>query len=307
VRWSAKQFSTSRNSFELLGYLGEASEMTSPWDDLKLQDAKRADSFVGLIDERWTVVALPIGGFSLALAIEAMVRVLNDEAQELRTVTAMFAAPVRSGPVEIDVTVLRRGRSVSQLTATLRNPGNEAGLTAVAAFGANRRGFTFNDLTMPAVRPADQCQSWDQAKPADFVIEGPPPPYWTQVVESRLAVGRWDWEPPIGGMAEDVNWFRFHNAPTAPDGFLHRAVTTVLADSMPGAMSSKIADDNWFSPSVDLTIHYTGQLTPGWILAHGKVSWAGDGYASASVDLWDPRTNTLAARATQVMLFTFSS
>jgi acyl-coenzyme A thioesterase PaaI-like protein len=281
--------------------------MGSPWDDLKLQVLEGANSFVGSIDERWTVVALPIGGFPVAMAIEAMVRVLGDETQEIRTVTAMFAAPVKSGPIEIGVTVLRRGRSVSQLMATLRNPGNEAGMTAVAAFGASRRGFTFNDLTMPVVRPAEQCQSWDQAKPADFVFDGPPPPYWTQVVESRLAVGRWDWEPPIGGLAEDVNWFRFHDELTTPEGFLHRAITTVLADSMPGAMSSKIADDNWFSPSVDLTIHFTGQLTPGWILAHGKVSWAGDGYASATVDLWDPRTNTLAARATQVMLFTFAS
>lgn len=281
--------------------------MRPPWDDLNLQAGGVTNSFVGSIDEAWRIVALPIGGFPVAMALEAMVRVLSDETQEVRTITTMFAAPVRSGPVEIDVTVLRRGRSVSQLMATLRNPGNEAGLTAIAAFGANRRGFSFNDLVMPTVRPPEQCQSWDQAKPADFVIEGPPPPFWTQVVESRLAVGRWDWEPPLGGLAEDVSWFRFHDEPITANGFLHRAATAVLADSMPGALASKVAEYNWFSPSVDLTIHLTGQLTPGWVLAHGRVSWAGDGYASASVDLWDPRTKTLAARATQVMLFTFSS
>src|SRR3546814_7187549 len=51
----------------------------------------------------------------------------------------------------IDVTVLRRGRTMSQLTATVRNPDAEAGLTAIAAFGATRRGFEFTELVMPDV------------------------------------------------------------------------------------------------------------------------------------------------------------
>jgi acyl-CoA thioesterase len=280
--------------------------MPSHWDDLQLQATERPNSFIGSISDSWRVIAAPIGGFPVAVAIEAMVRVLSDDSQSLRSVTAMFAAPVQTGPIEVEVTIIRRGRSVSQLTASLRNVGSEAGLVAVAAFGANRKGFTFNDVMMPTVPPPEKCLNWEQAKPDDFVIEGPPPPYWTQVVEGRLAIGRWDWEPAIGGAAEDATYFRFFNEPISNDGSLHQAAIAVLADSMPGALYSKFQDQNWFAPSVDLTIHLTGQLTPGWVLAHGKVSWAGSGYASASVDLWDPRTNVLAARATQVMLFTFA-
>ena len=280
--------------------------MASPWDDLHLHPGDRPNSYLGSIDPDWVVRTLPIGGFLVGLAAEAMARTLNNETQLLRTITAMFAGPVRNGHVEIDVSVLRQGRSVSQLTATLRNVGAEAGVTVVAAFGASRRGFTFTDLEMPTVPAPENCKTWVEAKPADVVFDYPPSPYWTKVVESRLASGRWDWEPCPGGRAEDASWFRFFDAPTTGEGLLHRAALAVLADSMPGALNSKVDELNWFAPSIDLTIHMLGDVTPGWILAHSRASWAGSGYASASVDLWDPRTGVLAAHATQMMVFAFS-
>jgi acyl-CoA thioesterase len=314
--------------------------MNAPWNDLILQPGDTAMSFRGVISDSWRIAALPIGGFPVAIAIEAMAAVLArssgersesegsglllagsssarsesagsglattaDNTQRLRTITAMFAGPVAAGPIEIDVTVLRRGRSVTQLMATVRNPDKDSGLTAIAAFGADRPGFTFTDTEIPLVPPVEACRSWEEAKPEDFVSTWPPAPYWTEVCESRLAIGRWDHEPFVAGVAEEAMWFRFSNPPITHDGMLHRAVIAVLSDSMPGAVGSKVDEQNWFAPSVDLTIHYMGPLTPGWVLSHSRCVWAGDGYASASVELWDPRTKTLAARATQVMLFTF--
>ncbi len=279
--------------------------MSSPWEDLNLQAGNTATSFRGSIGDVWSIVSLPIGGFPVALAIEAMTRVVGDSAQKLRTVTAMFAGPVRSGPIEIDVTVLRRGRSVTQLTATVRNPGSPAGLTAIAAFGADRKGFTFTDVDMPDVPVVEVCKSWAEAKPDDFVLQFPAPRYWTEVCESKLAIGRWDHEPWVDSRAEEAMWFRFHEQPITDNGLLHSAAIAVLADSMPGAVGSKVSEQNWFAPSVDLTIHVFGDLTPGWTLSHSRCVWADNGYASATVDLWDPRTGILAARATQVMLFQF--
>jgi acyl-CoA thioesterase len=283
--------------------------MTSPWTDLYLErvasSTPNLQSFSGSISDAWRIAALPIGGFPLAIAVEAMKSTLGDDAQRIRTATAMFAAPVAVGPIEVDVTVLRRGRSVSQLTATVRNVGKDSGLTAVAAFGADRRGFAFTEIALPDVPAVELCKSWEEAKPDDFVSTWPPAPYWTDTCESKLAVGRWDHEPFVKGPAEESMWFRFTDQPTTLNGFLHPAVIAVMADSMPGAIGSKVDDPNWFAPSVDLTIHYFGDLTPGWTLSHARCVWAGDGYASATVDLWDPRTGVLAARATQVMLFTF--
>jgi hypothetical protein len=49
------------------------------------------------------------------VGLRARLAELDLPAKRLRSVTTVFAAQVGSGPVEIDVTVLRRGRSMSQM------------------------------------------------------------------------------------------------------------------------------------------------------------------------------------------------
>ncbi|MGZ4704695.1 MAG: acyl-CoA thioesterase domain-containing protein, partial [Acidimicrobiales bacterium] len=131
---------------------------TSGWEDLAVTPLSGGIDdglvrFTATIDDRWMLLVVPQGGVAAALAARAMAATLDDSGQSLRSLTAVFAGQVAVGPVEIDVTVLRRGRSMSQLTATVRNPGAKAGLTAVAVFGAPRRGFEFTDLIFPDVEP----------------------------------------------------------------------------------------------------------------------------------------------------------
>jgi len=122
------------------------------WADLELQpDGEVAGRFTGCISDPWVLAVVPQGGIVAALALRAMAETLGDPTQRPRSVTAVFAGKVAQGPVEVDVAVVRRGRSMSQLTATVRNPEEAAGLTALAAFGASRRGFSFTDLAMPSV------------------------------------------------------------------------------------------------------------------------------------------------------------
>src|SRR5690348_15001467 len=98
------------------------------------------------MDEAWNCPLVPHGGIVTATATRAMAAELGDASQRLRAVHAVFAGQVRPGPVEIDVTVLRRGRSISQLAATMRNVGADAGVTTMGVFGAPREGFDFVDL-----------------------------------------------------------------------------------------------------------------------------------------------------------------
>ena len=64
-----------------------------------------------------------MAGSITALALRAMAAELGTPDQSLRSVTTVFAAQVPPGPVDIDVTVLRRGRTMSQATATVRPVG----------------------------------------------------------------------------------------------------------------------------------------------------------------------------------------
>jgi acyl-CoA thioesterase len=221
----------------------------------------------------------------------------------------VFAGQVATGPVEVEVEVLRRGRSMSQCTATVRNPGAEAGLTAVAVFGAPRRGFSFVDATPPAVAGPDGVRSFRDPVPegVDFTFARPPMAFWEEIVDGRPVLGRAPWEPHEDGPAEMACWYKPDQPPLGPGGDLDPLAAVVMCDMMPGSVSQKVGptDDIWFGPSADYTIHLFGDVRPGWLLGHSRARWAGDGYASVEMTLWDRELRTPVAYATQVMFFAF--
>ena len=281
---------------------------TAAWQDLEVQARPgEPGRFTAELSDRWMLVVVPQGGAVAALAARAMATELDASEQALRSLSVVFAGQVAVGPVEIDVTVLRRGRSMSQLTATVRNPGAEAGLTAVAVFGAQRRGFAFTELAFPEVPGPDGLRSYRDPVPdgVDFEFPNDPMPFWEEIVETRPATGRAPWEPFEGGPAEVVYWYRLDHPPTAADGRLDPIGAIVLCDTMPGAVSQRLGQEEWFGPSADFTIHLFEPARPGWLLAHNRARHAGDGYASVEMALWDPTDRHLVAYATQVMFFAF--
>lgn len=280
------------------------------WADLDVRaDADRPGRFTGCIAERWMLVVVPQGGVVAVLAARAMAAMLGAPEQTLRSFSAVFAAQVATGPVEIDVTVLRRGRSMSQLSATVRNPGRAAGLTAIAVFGEPRRGFDFTELVPPTVPDPEELRGYRDPVPdgIDFEFAREPLPFWQDVIECRPAVGRPPWEPYVDGPAECVLWYRLDDPPLLDDGRLDPLAAMVLCDTMPGAVAQKVpsGDELWFGPSADFTIQLFGAPQPGWLLAHNRARYAGDGYASVDMALWDPTDWSLVAYATQLMFFAF--
>jgi acyl-CoA thioesterase len=223
--------------------------------------------------------------------------------QRLRSVTNVFAAPVGPGAVEIDVTVLRRGRSLSQVMAVVRNVGQAVGHTAIAVFGSSRPGFEFTDVTPPLVPSPERCPSFRDPPPAGFERRMRFP-YWDHV-EGRVALGHSPWDDWVPTSSERAYWYRFDEPPVVGRLLDPLAVVT-LCDTMPGAVGERMGPGLpfWLPPSADITIHLIGDAGPGWLLSHNRARWAGDGYASVEMALWDP-TRGLVAYATQVMLFVF--
>src|SRR3954452_17302175 len=137
-----------------------------------MRDESRPDEVVyrGELSEEWTALDVPQGGIVMGLAARAMAAALEAPDLRLRSITSVFAAPVRTGPVEVDVQVLRRGRSVAQATATVRNDGAVAGTTSVAVFGTPRVGFEFVVLVMPEA-PRPEASPPFREPPPDVVEE----------------------------------------------------------------------------------------------------------------------------------------
>jgi len=265
------------------------------------------------IDEVWNLRPLPQGGIVTAVACRAMAAELQNPEERLRTLHTTFVAQVAHGPVVVDVRTLRRGRSMSHLSAEVSNPGSTGGHLTTAVFGVARRGFSFTDLAPPPAPPPAQCRSWrDDPPPGTPALD--PMPFWRQRVEGRTVVGHAPWDVYEPRAAETVSWYRFFQPPLLDDGSLDPLALVVLVDTMPGAVGEKIGSGRrrqWFAPSVDLTVHLLDDCRSPWVLAHNTARHAGDGYASADMALWDcgpegtgrPR---LVAYGTQMFVFSFS-
>ncbi len=252
----------------------------------------------------WGAPTVPQGGLVTAVAARAMLGEIGASDQRLRSVTTVFADQVRPGPVEIDVAILRRGRSLSQVTATVRNVGREIGHASVAVFGNVRPGFEFSDVAPPEVPPPERCRSFRDPPPADFQPRFRFP-YWEHV-EGRVALGHAPWDDWVPTSSDRAYWYRFDEPPLVDGGHLDPLALVTLCDTMPGAVGERMGPGVpvWLPPSADITVHLLGDAGPGWLLAHNRARWAGDGYASVEVAIWDPRRG-LVAYATQMMLFTF--
>ena len=114
------------------------------------------------------------------------------------------------------------------------------------------------------------------------------------------------WEVVSNRTAEQAIWYRFDDTPWIDNGTrIDPFAVVVLADTMPGAIGQRLGptDRQWFGPSVDLTLHMCGDCRSEWVLSHNTARWAGDGYASVDMALWD--NDTLVAYATQTSFFTF--
>ncbi|HEY7069184.1 MAG TPA: thioesterase family protein [Acidimicrobiales bacterium] len=259
------------------------------------------------VDPCWNCPVIPQGGTMAALATAAMTAELADPGQRLRTQTTVFASAVPAGAVTIDVSVLRRGRSMSQVTATTRAAGADVGHTTVAVFGRDRPGFEFTDLTMPSVALPAGAPSFRDPPPPEVASEfqEDPFPFWEQV-EGRPVIGRPPWEPYVPTSSECAFWYSFDDPPLLPSGALDPLAVVALADLMPSSVGQRMGPlgRQWLPPSADLTVHVFAEARSRWLLAHLRARQAGDGYASVEAALWDEH-GTLVAHASQIMFLVF--
>jgi acyl-CoA thioesterase len=285
------------------------AETTHTWLDPSVRGR-----YSGVVDESWNLQPLPQGGIVTALAVRAMATELSEPGQRLRTLHTTYVAPVTHGPVEVDVEVLRRGRSMSHARAEVRNHGSAHGHLTTAVFGSARRGFDFTDLEPPeGFIPLSEARSFRDPPPAGAELF-PPTPFWDSRVEGRGALGHAPWEEYEPDRAEHGTWYRLDDSPMDDLGALDPLALIVFADTMPGAVAEKMGPGHrrgWFGPSVDLTVHLLDSCRSEWVLAHNRARYAGDGYASVDMALWDlgpagTDPARLVAYATQLCFFTFA-
>jgi len=273
-----------------------------------------AGTYAADLGRQWNCPIVPQGGIVAATAARAMEAELGEPTQILRSLNAVFAGPVQEGEVVIEVAVLRRGRSMSQLRVALRNPGTTTGFDAFAVFGTEREGFTFTDAVVPdGVTPAHECPSYRDPVPAEFEADFSdrvPFTFWEHV-EGRPTLGHAPWEEYEPVTSLRAQWYRFDDPPRTDDGAWDPLAVMALCDTMPGAVGERLPAEErrrrWIPPSADFTVHMLGEARSEWILAVNRARHAGEGYASADMEIWDVESGParLVAYATQTMVFSF--
>ncbi|MHA7838427.1 MAG: thioesterase family protein [bacterium] len=273
-------------------------------DPFEIGRGDRPGVYRARIPAGWSAPIFPNGGLVSGVALRAMALELDVPAHRLRSSTTVFVSKVAEGEVEIEVDVLRRGKRMSQVRASIHNPGSgEAGHHLIAAFGEHREGYELDFVDAPVADGPDRY-----SPPPD-----PPPgvPAFRPGFLDRLEMRRvkmfasWekDWE---GGVAEAIRWVRYRRPESLAGSGIEAFDLLAIADTMPPALGQYLGPGHrlFHAPSVDLSFQCFARSKSDWVLARSRMRWAEDGYASAEMHLWD-ESRRLIAYATQMMLLRF--
>jgi acyl-CoA thioesterase len=237
----------------------------------------------------WNIGQNANGGYALSSALRAARAEVGHP--DPLSVTTHFLRPLRpDGAIaEIDVAVVKAGRSTSVVRADLRHAGRGR-LTLLAVFG---------DLSVPA-----------SSAPGSLGIEAPAIPGPDECLDrANLEQGV---DLPIlrrldvlihpdrahHSASDDAiveGWIRFADG-TPPS----TQALAVFADAFPPSLFPRFGRVGWV-PTVELTVHVRRRPAPGWIQARFECDDLHDGRLIETGSLWDS-TGALVARSRQLGL-----
>ncbi len=126
--------------------------------------------YAATITPRWNVGDKPNGGYLLAIALRAAAAELAQP--DPFTVTGHFLRAPQPGPADLDVEVVRAGRSHSTAAVRLSADGSEA-VRVLATFGNLGRlsGPTVRAAEPPDFPPVEQCLHAESVMPGGIPVE----------------------------------------------------------------------------------------------------------------------------------------
>jgi acyl-CoA thioesterase len=242
--------------------------------------------FAAELDDRWSSLVGIHGGYSAAVVVRAIEAAVDDSARSLRTFATQFAAAPRPGPVEVEVTVERAGRSMTTTSARLLQQGRLLQV-AHAVSSVSWPGIAYDD----DVRPRD-------ADPADAPIFVP----HVSINHFQNAEVRLDPDViPFGG--GDKAWIAAWLRPLAGEA-IDAAWLVAMCDMLPPAVFSRTT-----GPVKAASIEYVVHLANGaphlprgeHVYLSCRSPLSREGFAVEDATMWGPDGRVLAmARQTRL-------
>lgn len=251
--------------------------------------------YVGAIHPDWWGGAGPHGGFVAALLMRALQAAVGDPARAARSLSIHFVARPEDGPLTVETTIEREGRSLTSMSARLVQAGEDGSERLVA--------LALAAFSLPREAPAlEEAPAPPQAPPPQQVPEvpwlGPPMPRMFAQSEIRSLSG-----PPFAAAPEARSeaWMRLR-VPTTLDA----PAVAFLLDALWPAVYSRL-DRPAGAPTVDITMHFRRSLplpgsTPGaWALGRFTTRLLAEGFFEEDGELWSEH-GLLLAQSRQLAL-----
>ncbi len=258
-------------------------------DDTRVWPGDRPGRYTGTVHPAWNIGANPNGGYLLALAAQALRQATPNQPDAL-SITVHYLRPGLAGqPCEIDTQVLRSGRTLSTVRATLVQDGS-ARMELLAAMGdlgaAGSQPPPVIALPRPVLPPPEACPG----RSASAQGVGLPILHRLDIrLHPDQAV------PGAAGEARVSGWIRFADG-RAPDAL----GCLLMADAFPPAVFGLLGMVGWV-PTIELTVHLRGRPAPGWLMGAFWAQDLRDGRVIEDGALWDA-DGQLVAQARQLAL-----
>lgn len=222
----------------------------------------------GRISERWqTFNGTPNGGYLLAICLRAMQRTTD---RDPLAVTGLFLRPGSSGPTQIRVATIRRGRRLTMAEARLMQDGKEC-LRATAVFADEPdAGDVVVAYPPPALDPPEGLtSSRDLALPGVSIGDR---------LEYRVAQIPGFLRGRPSGLPQLEYWVRF--VPSRAPDLLSLAF---FVDAFP----TIAVEVGQLSATVTLTAYLRAKPAPGWLACRIQAKHIGGGVHDQQLDIWD--------------------
>jgi acyl-CoA thioesterase len=243
----------------------------------------------GICSAEWSAPPGPNGGYLAAIVLRAMEAELDDTARPARSITLHYLRAPAAGDVEVDVTLERSGRSLSTMTARLRQDGRDC-ILAIGAFASTFPSAADYSTPPPRVPPEGEFEVFE-------------PHSQMPSIAHRLAIRHAIGHPPFSGADEALTggWLLVRDQPP-----VDAALLAFVCDAWLPAPFSRLT--TWgFAPTVDLTIHFRN---PDAAAAHDpsrslltrfSSSASADGFCEEDGEVWTPE-GVLLAQSRQLAL-----
>ncbi len=213
------------------------------------------------IDDSWWIIAGPNGGYVAAIVLRAIVAEVADPERRPRSISLQYLRPPAAGRAEVDVTVERAGRSVTNVTARLHQEGRTL-VVAMASLAVDRDAAVNFDETggLPKMPDGSAVPRVEQIPPADVDRSRDIPMRSHYDLRWVLGAQPFLGELPAEPTAMSGGWIRPAEAEPVDE-----VVLAAMTDAWVPPIFSRVAQP-LAVPTIDLTIHFRG--LPADPLAH---------------------------------------